>query len=101
MIHIVWDEKKHSLTASGHAGYATAGQDIVCAGVSALINAALIRGTEDFDVQAEIRTQGEIHLRFYPEPKRADACREMLLTVMHGLDSIEKQYPEHVTVERR
>lgn len=36
MIHITYHRIYHRLTVRGHAGYAPAGQDLVCAAVSAL-----------------------------------------------------------------
>lgn len=38
--------RRDGITISGHAGYAPAGQDIVCAGVSALTQ-TLIKSIED------------------------------------------------------
>ena len=37
MIEITIDRKKLSIRVSGHAGYAEKGKDIICAGVSALV----------------------------------------------------------------
>ena len=39
------------MTIEGHAGYADAGQDIVCAGVSAIVQ-TLIQSAEDLTVDA-------------------------------------------------
>ena len=37
MIEIVYDRMRLRLTADGHAGFAEAGQDIVCAAVTILV----------------------------------------------------------------
>ena len=39
----------YGMTIEGHAGYADAGQDIVCAGVSAIVQ-TLIQSVEDLTV---------------------------------------------------
>ena len=39
MIRFEYDQRENVVTCSGHAGMAPKGQDIVCAGVSALIQA--------------------------------------------------------------
>lgn len=45
MIHVVADLRdpnRTTLTISGHAGFAMRGKDIVCAGISAIFQAALL-----------------------------------------------------------
>ena len=49
MIEIVYDRMRLRLTADGHAGFAEVGQDIVCAGVSAIVQ-TLIQSVEDLTV---------------------------------------------------
>lgn len=54
------DDSRHTLSVKGHAGYAEYGKDIVCAGVSSLVQ-ALIGWLEEHYDRAEnisIDTQG-------------------------------------------
>ena len=46
MIEVIYDRDVPSISASGHAGYAPAGQDIVCAGVSALLETLAMYATD-------------------------------------------------------
>jgi len=78
---------------TGHAGYADAGEDIVCAGVSALvintINAIDAFSGEEFDSETD-RRSGLIDIRFR-QPAGHDA--ELLLRAMVlGLEDIQKNY---------
>lgn len=77
----------------GHAGFAKAGEDIVCAGVSALvINTlnALERLTEEtFEVVTD-QESGLIDVRFQ-KPAGHDG-KLLLDTLVLGLQDIQKQY---------
>lgn len=56
MIHAVFERKNGRLcgvTIQGHAGYARAGKDIVCAAVSSALQYATILITESFHEQDE------------------------------------------------
>ena len=77
----------------GHAGYADSGEDIVCAGVSALvintINAIARFTDEKLSTDTEEAT-GRIAARFH-QPAGHDA--ELLMkTLVMGLQGIQEQY---------
>lgn len=77
----------------GHAGYAREGEDIVCAGISALvintINSIGIYTTEKHETDAD-EGSGEIRLRFQ-KPAGHDA--ELLMkSLVLGLQGIQNTY---------
>ncbi len=89
-----------SVEGVGHSGYAPAGEDVVCAGVSALIQ-ALALGMSDIakveSTKIEIDTQ---RTRIKVSWPRSDK-REILLlaeTVVRSLENISKSYKGYVKI---
>ena len=95
--------------ASGHAGYAEAGQDIVCAAVSALTQATLngLKNVLKAPVMFDIDDKAAIlEARLTPEASEAQVTQAQLLleTLLEGLQAIERSYPRNVRIffeERR
>ena len=82
------------LTIDGHAGYAPKGQDIVCAGVSALeIALASWLATNDIPHKSVIGESETDVIRCQDE--RARPCFEM---VWQGLKAMANSYPDYVCV---
>lgn len=82
---------------AGHSGTAAHGQDIVCAGVSALTQAALLgimehlHRTVTYDIAS-----GNLDMRLDEPP---DECTEAILRTMYmGLVEIEKISPEGIEI---
>jgi uncharacterized protein len=94
-------ERLSSVFASGHAEFADYGQDIVCAAVSAILQ-ALRLGLETYagiplDANQE---PGELHLR-WPKNAREDAAlRAIVTTAELSIERIAQQYPEQVRLRR-
>ncbi len=94
--------------AEGHSGYAQAGEDIVCAAVSALTQSVLYGLTEvvKAPVDYEQRNNGAmLSVQFRPEADEA-AVREgqiLLRTLQGSLQAIARDYPRNVRIstERR
>lgn len=95
--------------AQGHTGYAEAGQDIVCAAVSALTQTTLngltnvLKAPVMFDIDDEAAT---LEARLTPEATEAQVREAQLLfqTLLQGLQAIERSYPRNVRIyfeERR
>lgn len=83
------------LEFEGHAGYAEAGKDIVCAGVSALCMAAEAALTGyDSRIEKEIR-DGYARFRCRYTPETGVVAR----TVISGMESIAHLYPDNVRIE--
>lgn len=94
-----------TVTASGHAGFAPRGQDIVCAGVSTLLAAAAEMAArmhrdgllEGCTVRLE---PGKAEIAMEPTPEgstKAEAIMEMLET---GAALIEEKYGQYVVITR-
>ena len=87
------DRDHHCLRIRGHAGYAPAGSDIVCAGVSALSLALLayLRQTGEGD---GTERSGEMTLRC----RRTEKTDGAVQTALTGYLQIAGTYPQHVEV---
>lgn len=87
------DDKYLGFTCLGHAGYADEGEDIVCAGISALtintINSLDLYTAEKFETELD-EESGEIALRF-ASPAGHDADLFMKSMVL-GLQGIQNTY---------
>lgn len=93
------------VTASGHAGFAPRGQDIVCAGVSILLAAAAETAArmrrdgllEECTVRLE---PGDAEIAMKPTPEgsaKAEAVMEMLRA---GAELLEDGYGQYVVIYR-
>lgn len=85
------------LTAAGHAGYARAGQDIVCAAVSALVETL-----EAYLLLLQMEGAGETQINgdrvaFLPADENDGRGAFAFDYAETGLRLIEKQYPNHVS----
>lgn len=93
MITIIYDEKEKNmiLQASGHAGYAEKGSDIVCAAVSALIQTLAY----SVDGGTVTRSQDDCNTLTVQAEQSFDNMAKFEL-VTDGLMLLAKQYPENV-----
>ena len=95
--------------AQGHTGYARAGQDIVCAAVSALTQSTLngLRSVLKAPVMFDIDDQGaSLEAELTPEASKeqVEQAQLLLVTLLEGLQAIERSYPRNVRIffeERR
>lgn len=94
MIQIYMDGSK--ILVEGHAGFAPPGQDIICAGVSAL--------TQTLVQALDVLAPGEA--AFYIEPGKAviqfqmhsEKSRLLVSSFFIGVEMIAQEYPENVTL---
>ena len=95
--------------AEGHTGYAEAGEDIVCAAVSALTQSTLnglknvLKAPVMFDIDDAAAT---LEARLTPQASEAQVREAQILlqTLLQGLQAIERSYPRNVRIiyeERR
>lgn len=93
MITIIYDEKEHDmiLQASGHAGYAPKGQDIVCAAVSCLMQ-TLAYSVDGGTVR---RSEAGENIMTVQAAQSFDTQAKFEL-VTDGLMLLAQQYPENV-----
>ena len=91
---IVVDVRKDEITISGHAGYAEAGKDIVCAGVTALAQ-GLIKSVESLtsdQIQYDI-TPGRADIHF---KDLSEAGRLLVDSFFLGICLIADDFPEYI-----
>ena len=95
--------------AQGHTGYAEAGSDIVCAAVSALTQSTLngLKGVLKAPVMYDIDgDKALLEVQLTPEATKGqvEAAQLLLVTLLEGLQAIERSYPRNVRIffeERR
>ena len=86
----------------GHAGYADPGEDIVCAGVSALAVTALIglKKVARAAMESE-RREGHVWVKLQEPPKSPESwtrAQAILQTTLLGLKDIQKDHPAYIRV---
>lgn len=84
------------ITLFGHANYAVAGQDIVCAGVSSLVR-TLIRSIEDLtrdEIEYEV-SPGWVDIQYGNLSERA---RTLVDSFFVGICLMVDEFPEHVRI---
>lgn len=89
-----------AFSVEGHAQHAPHGQDIICAGVSALVQGILI-GLEDV-VQAslEVEKQGGRLICSVVQGHGQRDVQILLETLYLSLEDLEKQYSEYIEVRK-
>lgn len=102
MTRIRMNWKTLDLFATGHAGGGEKGQDIVCAGISALTMALLNQiSSEDpegltYKIDEE---KGTIRIRSDPKLKDRERITDYYRVIMMGLRAWEQAFPENVKTE--
>lgn len=91
---IVIEYDKDSIKLRGHANYAPAGQDIVCAGVSVLIQ-TLIQSVETLTAdEIEYSMQpGTVDIKFWC---LSDLTKVLIDAFFIGVKGIAESYPDNV-----
>jgi uncharacterized protein YsxB (DUF464 family) len=92
-------DRLSSLFASGHAGWAESGEDVVCAAVSAILQAAWLGLSEVAAVAVTAtRENGRLEIA-WPRETRTDAGVSAIVeTAALSVERIATQYPDHVRV---
>lgn len=89
--------REDRITVSGHAGFAETGKDIVCAGVTALIQTLIMSAsdlTED-KIEYEISPgRADIHYR-----NLSEAGKLLVDSFFIGVCAIADEFPDHVRIE--
>lgn len=90
------DGEMHTLSVNGHAGYADKGQDIVCAGVSAIVYALIGWLENNIEAFASIdENNGEVIISCEGDEK----VEAVFYMAAIGIESIMNAYPDHVDIE--
>lgn len=102
MIKVIYEADpeggKLTMRAEGHAGYAPAGQDIVCAAVSCLMQTLAYSAAEDEHTSSCIY-QGKEGPVVNVEAGDSVLMRDKFELVADGLTLLAEQYPENVSFE--
>ncbi|MBV9149782.1 MAG: ribosomal-processing cysteine protease Prp [Candidatus Eremiobacteraeota bacterium] len=90
-------ERLSSISADGHAQWDDEGQDIVCAAVSAILQAARLGLEQHARALSEAhQTKGHLHLS-WPADKRGDpAVAAIADTARLAIERIAGDYPDYV-----
>ena len=93
-----------TLNVVGHAEYDEPGKDIVCAGVSALVYAA-VKAVDRLQEQNRLKSAPTLHLdegyaciSAAPLPGAKKELRIALNTVFDGLYELAKAYPDRIKI---
>lgn len=92
-------QSPHSITITGHAGYAEHGKDIVCAGISALTQTliASIETLTDDSMEYHMES-GRTELFF--ETDLSEGARLLIKSFFIGVSGIEAAYPSYVKLTK-
>lgn len=90
-------DNEYDLSIQGHAGYSDSGNDIVCAGVSAIAYTLLgFLNRIEYDIEgtsAQVKS-GDLRVQCKGGEKTAQAFDMAMI----GLQQIAMKYPRHVTI---
>lgn len=92
------EDSTHTLCVTGHANYAEYGKDIVCAGVSALVQALIGWCEENYDTVNCISvdtTNGEVIISC--DGGKNVAAVFYMASI--GLEQIADSYPDHMQID--
>lgn len=84
----------------GHAGYGKNGEDIVCAGISALSTGVLLAILESdafMQVEKEIKS-GYMCVRYKENPEKREVCQGILKVLERGTELIAEEFPDNVRI---
>lgn len=88
--------RKDEITVSGHAGYAEQGKDIVCAGVTALVQ-TLMKSFDDLTedkIEADVQ-QGEAYIKY---GDLSEAGKLLVDSFFLGICLIADEFPQYVKI---
>lgn len=88
-------------SVSGHSGYAERGSDIICAGVSALVQTIVLGLQEHVGLNVDLEVKEGYLACCLPEVagKKSELAGVLLETMVSGLQRISEQHSDYVTVE--
>lgn len=102
MINISYDLENFIISAEGHAEYSAPGSDIVCAGISALLQSLAVYLTSKkdfFEAEPQIETFGGFMvIKCCPKKNHEKEVRAVYELCVSGLSCIAKQYSQYVEI---
>lgn len=93
-----------SVTCQGHTGYANCGEDIVCAGISTIVQTALLGILNVAGVEAKYKTdekKGYLHFELKGDISKGQMhdCQVILKTMLCGLSDFYTEYSDYMKLE--
>ena len=106
MTSVIFEPERCRISISGHSGAGAPGEDLICAGISALWMALEKRLTEDLVSTLVFRPvivcgDGYRSAECCPDSEDEDFCMGVLQTAAAGLRWMAEEFPEHVSFEER
>ena len=95
------DDRITGFSVSGHSGYAEAGQDIVCAAISAVVTMAEATINDVCGAKAKVRVKdadNRITLTLPTSCDEEESVQAVLAGMMLTLVSLAEDYPENIEV---
>ena len=95
------EDRITGFSVSGHSGYADAGQDIVCAAISAVVTMAETTINDVCGAKAKVRVKDEnarVSLTLPASCDEEDAVQAVLAGMMITLCSMRDDYPDYIEV---
>ena len=95
------DDRITGFSVSGHSGYAEAGQDIICAAISAVVTMAEATINEVCGAKAKVRVKEEdarITLTLPASCDEEDTVQAVLAGMMLTLMNLRDDYPDYIEV---
>ena len=95
------DDRITGFTVSGHSGYAEAGQDIVCAAISAVVTMAEATINDVCGAKAKVRVKEEdarITLTLPASCDEEESVQAVLAGMLLTLINLRDDYPDYIEV---
>ena len=95
------DDRITGFSVSGHSGYAEAGQDIICAAISAVVTMAEATINEVCGAKAKVRVKEEdarVTLTLPASCDEEESVQAVLAGMMLTLCSLRDDYPDYIEV---
>ena len=95
------DDRITGFTISGHSGYAEAGQDIICAAISAVVTMAEATINDVCGAKAKVRVKEDdarITLTLPATCEEEESIQAVLAGLMVYLCTLRDEYPDYIEV---
>ena len=95
------DDRITGFSVSGHSGYAEAGQDVVCAAISAVVTMAEATINDVLGAKAKVRVKDDdarITLTLPVSCDEEEAVQAVMAGMMLTLCSMREEYPDYIEV---
>ena len=95
------DERITGFSVSGHSGYAEAGQDVVCAAVSAVVGMAEATINDGCGAKAKVRVKEEdarVTLTLPASCDEEESVQAVLAGLLLYLCNLRDEYPDYIEV---